>query len=714
MIPNVLIAGPEDDPGALDATPLLVSGGLPVIEMVENSAGMARFTLLNDYETPGHNLLGDCTLWEGRPRPLSTGMYVMVFDPVGVSLLMDGFITSIISNSETVDVEVGDGLAILGKQGTWIRRNFYGASSGYRWLDTAIDEDGKPYAIVGTQEGTIDTNQVAWTRFFSDDYPFNGDLETVYVNTIKEISYSPKSDYQIDRIELKLGMIGLYSTPVTATIDAYVDGLFLSQTIRTVTVPGDRNDKTAHASVVVNFSPPITYGNIILKTSFDAHHYVYVKRDKNDLTGSYTDTSGARISGRISAMMHRLKPEPISISSESTPSRIYPQTVEDWMKEEPLTDRVRVLYASEDLVVTDVMQNVADALGLQCIIRGSSSAQVAIARIGGGFALDYLKAMADVPDGRGVSRAFRVSGRGRNIHIGDRYRVSDPPVAHIAWGMDKVDGAIPFASFNPRMTMKGRPSLVTIRATTSEGLPIISTVEDVASTGHRGLAIESLSGTTSVSTDMDAVREAYGTLTSAELDRWEGSIVLPGIVQGMIEMTGDHTGSGVPVRITDSRNALRDYPARVRQVAYDYNAMTTTLQIGNLDRSQQNKVSDSIAMAQVGSDAAFSAASSASAYMTQYLRMTIPGIVPQSQNFVSIEVQTSEGLKVIELESISIGIMPSGVGIMQARAVSEEANAMRYAVKAIKINGIRTEIPDAIRPDFLLGQTLVVSVTIPS
>lgn len=714
MIPNVLIAGPEDDPGALDATPLLVSGGLPVIEMIENGAGMARFTLLNDYETPGHNLLGDCTLWEGRARPLSTGMYVMIFDPVGVSLLMDGFITSIVSNSETVEVEIGDGLAILGKQGTWIRRNFYGASSGYRWLDTAIDEDGKPYAIVGTQEGTIDTNQVNWTRPENKDVAFNGTLETVYVNTVKEINFESKANTYTDSIDIKLGMIGLYSTPVTATIDAYVDGKFHSQTIRTVTVPGDRNDKTAHAKVTVNFSPPIPRGAISLKTSFDAHHYVYVKRDKNNTSGSYVNNSDTVIPGCIASTLHDHELEPVAVSSESTTSRIYPQTVEDWMKEEPLTDRVRVFYASEDLVVTDVMQNVADALGLQCIISGSSSAQVAIARIGGGFALDYLKAMADVPDGRGVSRAFRVSGRGRNIRIGDRYRVSDPPVAHIAWGMDKVDGAIPFASFNPRMTMKGRPSLVTIRATTSEGLPIISTVEDVTSTGHRGLAIESLSGTTSVSTDMDAVREAYGTLTSAELDRWEGSIVLPGIVQGMIEMTGDHAGSGVPVRITDSRNALRDYPARVRQVAYDYNAMTTTLQIGNLDRSQQNKVSDSIAMAQVGSDAAFSAASSASAYMTQYLRMTIPRIIPQSQNSASIEVQTSEGLKAIELESISIGIMPSGVGILQARAVSEEANALRYAVKAIKINGIRTEIPDAIRPDFLLGQTLVVSVTIPS
>jgi hypothetical protein len=633
---------------------------------------------------------------------------------------MDGFITTITSKAEIVDVEIGDGIAFLGKQGTTIRRNFYGESSGFQWFDSAKDESGKVYLDLGANEGIIDTNQVYWAMPKEEE--LGADWTTApTTRMLGHITVNAQEPKFLRAMFLKVQRSDTTKKELTFNVSVTMADVVVQTFPYTMTLGGTSGTDFRIYEIPITFDPPVlarTMGIDITCDTYDHLTHFFVDTTKTDL-GSVV-INGEVTPGIIRARTTYDTMESVQVGTGSSSSRIYPATEQTWMKEGPEANRGRVFITSGEVSTSDIMSFVARRSWQKVQIGGRCSASVGLARIGGGYALDYLQTMADVVDGTGRRRAFISRERSQIFCIGDRYNVTDEPKMHIVYGGDKTeDGQVPFVSFNPTMTLKNRPMMVTLRATSATGddsQPVIVSVLDprMLKQSYGCAPVETVSSTTSVASDRDAVREAYGLLTSNELDSWEGQIVLPGIVSGLIERGGDYAGSGIPIRITDSRNGITDYRARVRQVSHDWNSMTTTITVGNYDLAVLNRISDTIAMASKGNAEAFSAASSATAYQTQYLWdavLSTDVLVRDEPNTLQIVVSRQGVESTVDIADKSIGLLPDGSAVMQGRIVSTLADVDAYGVVAYIINGTRFNVAEEMRPDFYIGQTLVISLT---
>lgn len=693
----------------LDASQMMAQGGLPRCTVVENRPGSATMTLVNDYQRAGHNLVSDCALWQsGVTEPLRCGMYVSIHD--NNELFFEGWITTITSRSEVVDIEIGDGKTFLGKQGTWIRRNFYGETARFYWLNTAMDGD-TPYIDLTGVEGIVDTNQVYWSQVNSYDIKISDGTDVLRPSEGITLKFDTIARGYLRKVMIRCGNTQSSEQSDTITMSVYSgNDLKASRSYSAVF------ERYGTREIAMEFSEPLANTDVHIEIKGTNSRIVTRSLAASDSPYQVV-TSSETIRGHIAGVFEfsTIDQSPTPVASTSTSARIYPATISPSMKAEPYSKRARVFVSSGDLPVADVMQNVAEALGRRFEKRGTFAPSVGIARIGGGYALDYLQAMASVSDEAGHSHTFTTEGADMTLVVGDCHTMSDAPAATLVWGGSYTGEGIAFASFNPSMTMKNRPSLVTVRATaspSSDSHPILTTVEDVTASDTRGMIVETVAGSTSVASDKDAVREAYGTLSSNQLDSWEGTMTLPGILSGFTATSGAHTGSGIVVSITDPRNGIEGYKARVRQVQHDWNTMTTSLTLGNLDSATVNRISDTIAMAHTGNAEAFSAASSASGFDTQYLRMRMSGVSVGTANTVRISVSRASTTATVDLGDVSVGVLPNGTKVLQARAISTILDTKRYGVTAITVNGVTSSIPEAIRPDFINGQTLIVSLTL--
>lgn len=707
----------------IDVSDLLVSGGRPVTHINENKPGSATFSVRNDYTKQGCNLLTDCTLWsyDIGPKPIHTGMYVEIKDGPEGPVLMDGRITTITSKAEVIDIEIGDGIAFLGKQGTTIRRNFYGESSGFQWFDSAIDEADKVYLDLGANEGIVDTNQVYWS-FPKEEVttpptgPYN-----ITTRALGRITIGAQEPKFIRELDVRVVRNDTSRKEFTFNVDVSVGSETLQSFVHTMTLGGTSGTGFKQYWIPITFNPPILAKEMYIDITCDKYdQFVLFGYDPNKTDRGSIVINGETTPGLIASRITYDEMRPIQVGTGSSSSRIYPSTEDPKMKEEPMSNRGRVFVTVGEVPTVEIMQYLGRRAWHRVQVGGRCSASIGLARVGGGYALDYLQTMADVVDGTGIRHAFISRDKGMNLLIGDRYNVDDEPKMRIVYGGDMTsDEEVPFVSFNPTMTLKNRPAMVTLRATSTTGsdnAPTIVTLMDLNAYGSSGVPVETVSSTTSVASDRDAVREAYGLLTSNALDSWEGAVVLPGIVNGLIERAGDYAGSGIPIRITDSRNGIFDYPARVRQVSHDWNAMTTTVTIGNYDLAVLNRISDTVAMASKGNAEAFSASSSATAYNTQYLwdffsRSSNVVVNRGKTNTLQIVVERQGGETVVEVVDKSIGLLPDGSAVIQGRITSALADVDPYGVVAYIVNGERVNVGQDYRPDFYIGQTLVISLT---
>ena len=708
-----------------DVSHLLVSGGRPVTHQAENRPGSATFSLRNDYTKQGHNLLTDYTFWTSQidigPKAIHTGMYVEIKDGPDGPVLFDGRITTITSKAEVIDIEIGDGIAFLGKQGTTIRRNFYGSSSGYQWFDSAVDEADKVYLDLGANEGIVDTNQVYWA-FPSTEVttPPSGPYN-ITTRALGRITIGAQEPKFIRELDVRVVRNDATKKEFTFNVDVSVGSETLQSFVYTMTLGGTSGTGYNEQWIPITFNPPILAKEMHIDITCDKYdQFVLFGYDPSKPDRGSIVINGETTPGLIASKITYDEMRPVQVGTGSSSSRIYPATEDPKMKEEPMVNRGRVFVTVGEVPTADIMQFIGRRTWHRVQVGGRCSASVGLARSGGGYALDYLQSMADVVDGTGRRHAFISRDKSMNLLIGDRYNVDDEPKMRIVYGGDKTeDDQVPFVSFNPTMTLKNRPAMVTLRAVSATGgsnSPTIVTLMDLNAYESNGAPVETVSSTTSVASDRDAVREAYGLLTSNALDSWEGSVVLPGIVNGLIERAGDYAGSGIPIRITDSRNGIFDYPARVRQVSHNWNDMTTTVTVGNYDMAVLNKISDTVAMASKGNAEAFSASSSATAYNTQYLwdffsRSSNVVVNRGKTNTLQIVVERQGGETVVEVVDKSIGLLPDGSAVIQGRITSALADVDPYGVVAYIVNGERVNVGQDYRPDFYIGQTLVISLT---
>ncbi len=736
----------------IDATYLQVRGGEVSAIIAENQAGSASFTLLNDYLTDGHGLLSDdCDLWNlGPTGPISTGMYVRIDDineDGTLSYLLDGFITTISPSAETVDIQIGDRTTFLSKSGTTYRRNFYGESRTSAVFDAGHDGNGL-YGNLSTMppEAIMDGDPF-WKVLTTSQN--SGSIERSVLGFGN--SYGTKCSVRIplvnvDRLEsirLRLGFRGrnmpetysfsgvarirsgdqtwfeLWSTSFTNlgtlhTMDLNMDfwngstsgvDIVGGEAILELELTGYSGSRDGSVSLLIGGTGP-----------FDIESEVYditgVSINMDVTTGNWMRVSECELSS------DRLTVTAIDGVNDLDDSSLYI----------PSEDRVRVAFITGSQSTISMMESMAWAFGMTPLVAGTpDDAELRMFRTGGGYALDYYQKLADVPAQSGRRRAFSARGYTTPIIVlSSRHRLTDSAFAHIHYGGDAVTGSeerIALASFSPSMTFKSRPNLVLVRGTMSskgraDSTPIMVAVEDTASTSRRfGLVVENVIADGSVNMAVDAANSAWAEITENDLDEWEGTITIPGIRRDLLPATGAYAGSGVALKVTDSRNGLFGYQVRARELRIDYSACTTTVVLTNHSMIYSSGISDTAAMAVTSADVA-TGANDTTLFNTQYVRVRTDQAqtIKDSGNDVQGKLYSIQSW--FDFNDVSILQLPSGRNVIVASAPANGGLHARddasYDVCDIRINGGPSiAIRPTLRPDYYEGQLLILNLDCP-
>ena len=735
----------------IDATYLQEHGGEVVVDIAEDRPGMATMTLKSDITNASRNLMSeDCSLWSSGPDgPIRPGMYVRI-DSIGsdgtLSYLMDGFITTISPNAEQVSVEVGDRISFLARQGTTLRRNYYGGagnrssdlvSAGYDGTDLYADlselptgavPDGTIYWTVPAQKvysGTVQRDGASvgdGGLIFEWTFPAEGAyLRAVTIGmyfalfgTDRTITFTAvltstagnrvevEKEVTISNGDFDLSFdFGMAEVSGTCRISMYSTAQGGDMTTRTIATPQSSG----------NCSYSYWYG------TGSNRRWVTVQRDVTSTLDFYT----------------RVAAEGEVVGDRFVVSTLGNMTLSDSSLYTPSSDRVYIPYVLSGVQSTvEVMQGIAWALGITPMVNTSAmpadDTQVAIFRTGGGYAQDYLQKLADIASETGRRRAYLCRGFTTPVlAVGARYGAGDGSLALLHYGGDNPSGTgarIAFSSFTPSMTLKNRPSLATLRGTIStqgstESTPLQIAVEDVESTEQRyGVLVETVVADSSIASMGDAGNSAWAALAENDLDQWEGSMVLPGIRADLMALSGPYVGSGVPVRITDSRNGLDDYSARIRQVKLDYNACTTTVTLSNYSIVHSSGIADTTALAITSADVA-TGDNSTTLFNSQYVRVKTDA----DQNIGSGTNVTVSGRfgstdATFPFPSVSVFELPNGRHLIHAvitatDQVHADDDAV-YDVVAVQVgDNPELAIRPSVRPDLYQGQTLSVDIDCP-
>jgi hypothetical protein len=265
------------------------------------------------------------------------------------------------------------------------------------------------------------------------------------------------------------------------------------------------------------------------------------------------------------------------------------------------------------------------------------------------------------------------------------------------------------------MTLKGRPSLAVVRGSWSgdEAMPMVVAVEAEGSSSARGLVIEAVSTDSEASDVRSAMRQAWASLDSESLDAWEGTLVVPGFLPGLIERTGAHAGAGAVIAIYDERYGLSGYKVLVKEVRADYGKRTTELTVTSHSPAYASTVPDTAAAVQSAGDLS---TGSGMLYAMQYVRVVTQDAV---SDLSTVEVAKATGSDWWECEDVSVGYTPTrAVVTARIRGTMSHCtdDAGKYAVARIRIGGASgtvLTIDPYRRPDLYTGQALIVQVDAP-
>lgn len=733
----------------IDATYLQVHGGEVSVEIAENRPGSMTMTLINAYDEAGGNLVGECTLWNaGTAGPIRPGMYVRVDDIRADGSLVyvtDGYITTVTPDAETVAIEVGDWITFLGRQGTTLRRNYYGGEGSRTSgdFDAGYDPTGLYADVSGMPSSAIPDGNPLWKVLGSDVQSGSEQTVACYGGTSWCRTFVCSLEVECDEIRHIEMELGFASTSALTGTKSW-GGMILLESGGNSASTGFYRSKSSAGTDWMDIDTDVPLrivgGSLTVSVRLDSYEgdgvgYVYVR------TGTRTDATcrrpetGAVLSNTCIAMTlstyvyhdvdgyEAISGGKMRISSIDGVNDLSDSTL--WT---PAADRVRIAYITATGQSTvDVMEGIAWAMGImpmpETSVLPSEKTPVAIFRTGGGYAQDYLQKLADIASSDGRMRAYKARGYTTPVLVPSaRHRVEDANPTAIRYGGDTVQGAsIPFVSFSPRMTLKSRPSLVTLRGTmsskgSSESQAIQIAMEDTDSTDARyGVLVESVVADSSAASWSDAGNAAWGEVAQSELDQWEGTVVLPGILTDLLPASGPYAGSGVPVNITDSRNGLSGYQARVRQVKLDYNACTTTVTLSNYSMVYSSGIADTAALAITGADMA-SGDNSTTLFNAQYVRIKTDTNLGILDNGNVVKFERADGSQA-NMSLQTILELPNGRHVVIATAPPDGdghcEDSEVYGVVALVVNSHRLSIRNSVRPDYYLGQTLIVNVDCP-
>lgn len=718
---------------------------LPVIEKAENRGGSATFSVAKGVDAQGvidpagNPVAPSYAGWnKGEVGGIRPGMYVW-FGNVGTDgiarYIFDGFVTTVEGGDTSVSVTVGDRISFLGKSGTWLRRNYRGSSRAEKTLYSQVDEEGKKFVDMSELPADATVDAIYWGK---DSEPAdigsavtaNGPMFPLRQTVMAFRLTFPVSGERIRSLSFDMPKYPL-GTSVSGT--ATLDGID-SQTIDWAWSGSEGNFQLPafefSAKPRVKGRAVFTLYINVPKTSGKTTNFTLrgCESDDCEFFSPYMMVRTSPTSLVVQAATLNFKPhmtityvDSVKISGTYSGDRFYPEDPED------LTDPATVVFVSGTAKASRIISDISEACGMIPVDRSSiTSSGIAIFRVGGAYALDYLKKLADTSDDGGNSLSFGSRGFVTPfLMIGDRRRTKDGAEYCIHFGGDSVvfdpNRMSPYISFDPRITMKNRPSMITLKGTASGSgntETIQVTVENPSSTSVRGVCVESITSDNAVNDLKGAMQSAYAELSSTELDEWEGDISIPiSAVQNVefIHSGGQFVGSGKNVLVVDGINGINE-TLHVKDETIDYSDCVLKLTLSNHSLRYSNDLLDTQALAITSADISTGATDS-TLFDSQYvfLKTDIEQNIVERGNIVKIHVDGLESP--IETETPSIFVLPGGSKIIVATVRANQdihaSSDKDYAVNAISVNGNTPTIIDrAVRPDFFNGQILTICLEV--
>ena len=728
-------------------SPLIdLDSGLPVARMAENRPGSCRMVLSRDWETPAEDPMspsfggwgvlvsgvGDDT----SAQAIAVGMYVTIHVKEGSSWrwAWQGWISTISMREGRIEVECADGMSVLSRQGVTLRRNYYNFRT--RYTGAASVSNDKLYGSYSMPSGSVlDQNSFEWlipSSWGRDDTSSTSrtEMDRLGMTAQDQEGFALVLQWELElpeateiyRVHVRAGQAYLVQPWHRGIIYAVDDSPYGAGEVEVGRWQVQHTGTDYDASVSTGLIPAgkvridlyCNEGHAFLTTG-QSGGYALGSRSRSKIYINAVDTRTAwreeapdwDLYTRVWRTAHGTAG---ASKVEITSVDDYGESLTDELMYTPSAGRFRYSYYSgADMTRSEVMEDIAESMGMLPFV-WRDAVPIGVYRIGGGYAQDYLQKIADMADDSGRRRAFMVYGKTvLALASGLRHLVTDSPYLTICRDASSApSGATEFASFEPKVTIKGRPTLVMVRGTSSQDRTrlIMAAAEDPAARDARGLSIEETMTVSGSDDIVGASRTAWGSLRGEET--LEATAVIPGIWPQLIERTGEHAGAGQVVSVYDGRYGLSDKRMLVSEIQLDWQRRTTTAYLTDYSQVYSSKVSENAAVLQSAGDLAVG---SDLLFKTQYVRLVSDASATGISSATEVYAVTTGGAE-IRCHDVSVGTTATRTIVTAYAEGTPLANSegAKWDIASVRMGSATIPIPPYRRPDLYIGQTLIVQL----
>lgn len=316
----------------------------------------------------------------------------------------------------------------------------------------------------------------------------------------------------------------------------------------------------------------------------------YVKANTGFMTGSpHNPFQGIEVNDSEASVPFRVLTADYRVIEDGTMegSRFYINRIEGMSSlpvsmRNPVFDRGVVTYYDGNISIESVLKKSLDAHELTLADGSGSTNGILKYKCRGSYLATYVQDLTSMHedgggwDGYQTLLASSLTDTNK-FYLSKRTNTNDNADLTLVWGEDEI------ISFNPTKTLTNRPSIQYIRSEVKDhgtGEPPVIMVSAV------DMSSPILTSEATIDSGFifasDAFIQAYGILDKTSRNVWEGTIILPGIVDVFNMVEGSDTfGSGKIIKMEHSDYGINE-KLKVKKAVWSFNNYTTTITFTNV------------------------------------------------------------------------------------------------------------------------------------
>lgn len=728
----------------------------PVADIAENEGGGFEFTLTNDYEDPTGNVLSEMFgLWnDSSTGPLRPGMFVALSHDTWQNRVTEGRISEIIAGDRTVTVRVADFNSLMGTQGQTLFRNYHGGYVSNKYHKGAWNAGTSKLEVLNIPAlSTVPSSAVLWgvgdkrtysSRGYTDRSFYLRPKYTTLNDSkgpiITEAVYSSAADPDFSVVKW-INLRYRYAGTIIVGQNYMSYGFKVHTSITDGTKTANRYEDVRMTGTTNHTVKNLTFNNLDMSGSLTITIRVYdfwsearvncgLDVELFNVPNATTWEIDRNVSGSIANYEEGIT-DYRNVTGSLSGTKYVIDSVSGLTSIDPnlhfipfLADKhAKASYTTGTVMLSSVLESMANGIGYSPDDGSTGDITLKEFRAGGGYLLDYMKALCDLsPDGdANACRAFR--GRGEPgavpvLKVADRSKVPTVADHKVMYGNLGNSSDMCILRHSPAQTIIERPSQIIARTKTALGddpVPLIITMTDWDTEGVRNLGTVKYSEGEEMSSIGDTVRKAWASFRANNV--WEGMVTVSGVYPNLIS----DAGRGITMSLTDPRYAMEDLKVLVKSIRLDYGQQTTEITYGNLGPEYGNRLKDGTAMALFSAHRVADASSANALYATQYVRIVSQAPIRHNPPIVNkMRVPDAEtvdsGVVEISDDRLNIILYPDNkraLICLTVQATNDYYTSSPNAIASVIFNGVSHLIPEDLRPDLYKGQTLIVNLDVP-